>query len=331
MMRLAALALLLTAAFPAAAAAGELPDVEQVAPYKISVVERDGRWYLGFATAARNIGPAALRIQGAGSGDRTMTARQLTGSGDAVLGRDVGTLRYVTTYGHGHWHYMGFMRYELRGVDVAGVLGDRKQGFCLADAPFVDGWCARGQSGLTTTELGIEPGGIDIYEPLVEGQEIEIDRETAPGGRYVLTSRIGPTGVLQETRTDNNVASVLIELEWPLAHRQPVPVLATCSGRCPGGLAAPRPPRMSAAKARRLARGALRRAAGRLPARGRIACRPVRRASRACRVRLADARLKISGTVGVRYVQVGAATRRRLKIDVVRRERGGRARRIRRG
>jgi hypothetical protein len=147
----------------------------------------------------------------------------------------------------------------------------------------------------------------------------------------VLTSRIGPTGVLRETRTDNNVASVLIELRWPLVHRRPVPVLTTCAGRCPGGLPAPRPPRMSAAKARRLARGALRRAAGRLPARGRIACRAVRRGRRACRVRLADRRLTIAGTVGVRYVQVGAATRRRVRIDVVRRERGRGARRIRRG
>jgi Lysyl oxidase len=330
MMRLVTFALLLAAALPAAASAAELPDIEQIAPYRVSTVERDGRWYLGFATAARNLGPAALRIEGRGSGDRTMAARQLTGDGAAVLQPDAGTLRYVTTYGHGHWHYMDFMRYDLRGVDVAGVLGDRKQGFCLADAPFVDGWCARDKADLTRTEIGIEPGGIDIYEPLVEGQEIAIDRETVPGGRYVLTSRIGPTGVLHETRTDNNVASVLIELRWPLVHG-PVPVLATCAGRCPGALAAPRPPRMRAAKARRLARRALRRTTGRLPARGRITCRAVRRARAACRVRLADPRLALRGTVGVRYVQVGAATRWRYRVDVVRRERGRRARRIRRG
>ena len=322
MMRVLAIALMLTAAYPAAAAAVDLPDIEQVAPYNVSTVERDGRWYLGFATAARNIGPAALRIQGQGRGDRTMTARQLTGDGVAVLQPDAGTLRYVTTYGHGHWHYMGFMRYELRGVDVAGVLGDQKQGFCLADAPFVDGWCARDQAHLTSTEIGIRPGGIDIYEPLVEGQEIAIDPETVPSGRYVLTSRIGPTGVLRETRADNNVASALIELRWPLTDRAPIPVLQTCVGRCPGGLPAPLPPRMTAAKARRLARRALQRTVGRLPPRGRIACRAVGRARAACRVRLHDTRLALTGTVRVHYRQEGAATRRGYGLDVVRRVRG---------
>ena len=127
----------------ATAHAAELPDLEQVAPYKVRVEQRGGRWYLGFATAVRNVGTGALRIRGQGSGSGTMAAQQLAGDGVAVLRPSVGTLRYVTTFGHRHWHFMGFMRYELRGVDVPGVLLDRKQGFCLADAPFVDGWCAR--------------------------------------------------------------------------------------------------------------------------------------------------------------------------------------------
>ena len=66
---------------------------------------------------------------------------------------------------------------EARGVDVPGVLLDRKQGFCLGDAPFVDGWCARGQARRSPPPTwASSAGGIDTYEPNVEGQEIAIDR-----------------------------------------------------------------------------------------------------------------------------------------------------------
>lgn len=57
-----------------------------------------------------------------------MAARQLSEDELEVLSPEVGSFRYVTTFGHDHWHYMGFMRYELRGLDVAAVLPDRKQG-----------------------------------------------------------------------------------------------------------------------------------------------------------------------------------------------------------
>jgi hypothetical protein len=296
------LACLAAAAAPARAA--DLPDLEQLPPYKVRVAHRDGGWYLGFAAAVRNAGPGALRIRGYGPGSGGMVGRQLSGDGAQVLAGDVGRLRYVTTYGHDHWHFMDFMRYELRGLDEPGVLLDRKQGFCLGDAPFVDGWCAKGKPSLTTTDLGIRPGGIDIYEPWVEGQEIRIDPATAPSGRYVLSSRIGPTGVLREGRTDNNAASAVIELRWPLRDGQEIAPLRTCVGAgCAGGLPAPRARRMRAADARRLARRALRRETGR-PGR-RVRCRPSRRGGHLCRARLP----RRSASVRVWYIREGAATR----------------------
>ena len=321
----------------ASASAADLPDLEQVAPYKVRVVQRDGRWYLGFAAAVRNVGAGALRIRGQGSGSGTMAAQQLSEDGLQVLDPDVGTLRYVTTYGHRHWHYMGFMRYELRGVDVPGALLDRKQGFCLGEAPFVDGWCARDKPALISTDLGIQPGGIDIYEPNVEGQEIAIDPDTAPSGRYVLTSRIGPTGLLQETRTDNNVASTVIELRWPLGRPQELAPISSCVGEgCAGALPTPptAPRRMSAADARRHARKALRRTIGRLPSRIRIRCRQSRTRGNVCRIRLRRGRLSFRGTVRVWYVLEGAATRWYYSVNMVRHVRGcartGCTRRIRR-
>jgi hypothetical protein len=316
----------------APASAANPPDLEQVAPYNVRVVQRDERWYLGFATAVRNVGPGALRIRGQGGGAGTMAAHQLSEDGLQVLAPAVGTLRYVTTYGHGHWHLMSFMRYELRGLDVPGQLLDRKQGFCLGDAPFVDGWCARDKPWLTTTDVGIRPGGIDIYEPNVEGQELAIGPAITPSGRYVLTSRIGLTGRIQETGTGNNAASTVIELRWPLRHGQAIAALGSCLGEgCAG--AVPAPPairRMRASDARRLARRALRREIGRLAGGARIRCRPARTRG-TCRVALRRDRVTVGGTVRVRYVAEGAATRWHYAVDVRRRVRGCRAcsRRIR--
>ena len=306
---------------PGWTAAAGLPDIEQIPPYKIGIVQRDGRWYIGFAAAARNVGAGGLRIRGSRRPDGTMAAQQVTDDGLQVLVSAVGTLRYVTTYGHAHWHYMRFMRYELAGLDVPGALVDRKQGFCLGDAPWVEGWCARGRPEISAIDEGIRAGGVDIYEPNVEGQEIEIDRHTAPGGRYVLTSRIGPTGVLEETRTDNNVASTVIALHWPLADGQSLAPISSCVGEgCAGPLPpAPRLPRMTAADAQKLARRALRRELGPLRSHPRIRCRTPRKRRTGCAVRLARGDARFAGTVRVWYRQEGAATRWYYSVDVVRR------------
>jgi hypothetical protein len=308
----------------APARAAELPDLEQVAPYEIRAEKRDGHWYLGFATAVRNVGPGALRIHGERRPSGTMRASQLSEDGLEVLAPYVGTLRYVTTFGHAHWHFLRFMRYELRGVDVPGSLLDHKQGFCLGEAPFVDGYCSRGKPDITSIEEGISPGNIDIYPPNVEGQEIEIDRHTAPAGRYVLTSRLGQTGVLKETRVDNNVASTVIALRWPLADGQPIAPIASCLGE---GCAGPLPPRprlrrMSASAARGYARQGLRREIGPLRSRLHVRCRNSRRHSKACAVLLKRRRVSVRGTVRVWYRLEGAATRWYYSVDVVRRRSG---------
>ena len=308
-------------ATPSWSASAALPDLEQIPPYKIGVVRRDGRWFLGFASAARNVGAGGLRIRGTRRPDGTMTAQQLTEDGLQVLEPAIGALRYVSTYGHAHWHYMNFMRYELRGIDVPGALQDRKQGFCLGDAPWVSGWCSRGMPEVSDVEEGIRPGGIDIYEPNVEGQEIEIDRHTAPAGRYVLTSRIGPTGVLAETRTDNNVASTVIRLRWPLFDGQALVPIGSCVGEgCAGPVPpTPRLPRMSGAHARGLARIALRRELGPLRSHPRIRCSTPRKRRSVCAIRLTRGGARFAGGVRIWYRQEGAAARWYYSLEVDRR------------
>lgn len=306
----------------AASAYGQaLPDVRPSAPWDVKVVQREGRWYLGFATEARNVGPGTLRIRGSGAGNGQMAAEQL-GEDGAPLVANVGTLRYIDSITHRHWHYMDFMRYELRGVDHPAVLRDQKQGFCLdGGAPFVPDWCASNQPALTTTELGLQPGSYEVYAPNVEGQEIPIDPSTAPAGRYLLSARIGPTGVLRETRTDNNVSATVVRLTWPAGAppQRPIRQIDSCVGRgCTKSL-----PAGSAAVARALARKALRRTLGRGNARGaRVSCKVHRGRAHACRVGVRHGQLSFRGSVRVWYVIGVSATRWYYTVKVVRRTSG---------
>ena len=308
-------------AMTAAPAFGQtLPDVQPSAPSKVQVAQRDGRWYLGFDTETTNVGPGTLRIQGQGDGSGVMTAWQLLDDGTQVDG--VGTLKYVDGITHRHWHFMDFVRYELRGIDHPAVLRDQKQGFCLDDeAWFVPGtWCARDEPARTTMELGLVPGGRDLYRANVEGQEIPIDPVSAPAGRYLLSARIGPTGVIRETRTDNNVASTVVRLTWPTggAQPQPQPIHSCVGRRCTKTLPAPR-----AAVARALARKALRRTLGRGNARGgRVKCTVYREREHACRVRLRRGQVSFRGSVRVWYVIAPSATRWYYTVKVVRRVSG---------
>jgi hypothetical protein len=323
---LSLLVAVLVVATSAPANAQTLPDVRPSPPFDVRVVQREGRWYLGFAMEVRNVGPAALRLQGQGDGSGVMLARQVTEDGSQVLNPAVGTFRFVWGPTHHHWHYMEFMRYRMRGIDRPRALRDQKQGFCLAEAPFVTGWCAPEGPTLTTTELGLRPGGVDVYGPHVEGQEIAIDPVTAPAGRYALTARIGPTHVLRETRIRNNVSSTVIDLDWLGG----TPRLAAPIDSCVGAGCRKAPPPRGAATARALARRALRRTFRRFAARrGRLRCREWRQRAHACRVRLHGFR----GRVRVWYVVRPSGTRWYYSLRGVRacRDGGSRcSRRIRR-
>ena len=305
-----------------------LPDIEAGPPFDVGAVQRDGRWYLGFATEARNVGPGALRIRGTGSGSGTMVAAQLTEDGTAVLKEQVGTLQYVSTVTHNHWHFLDFIHYELQGVDHPTMLRDQKQGFCLAGdpaAPFVTGWCAPNQPTLTTTELGLMPGGREVYAPYVEGQEIMIDPTTAPAGRYLLSARIGPTGVLKETGVDNNVASTLIELKWPAGNPGPqLRPVDPAADQCIGAGCTGRLPAASKRAARRLARRALRRTLGvALPSRRiHLRCKVKRDRAHVCRVRVRHGSLSFSGSVRIWYVVRPAGTKWYYTVNGTRRRIG---------
>ena len=153
----------------------------------------------------------------------------------------MGSLRYVVSPDHRHWHLLGFQRYAL--VRPGGgrvMVRDRKTGFCLGDryaataaaprARYTER-CGLGQPARLWVTQGISVGFGDSYAANLEGQYLPLDG--LPAGRYVLVHRVNADGRLRERRRDNNAASVLLSLRWR-ADRPRVAVLARCphSARC---------------------------------------------------------------------------------------------------
>jgi hypothetical protein len=193
-----------------------MPDLDQAPPDAISVVARDGRLLLVFASAVDNVGRGPLVVHARRVGG-VMRAWQVIGDRRYALRTP---LRYVHSATHQHWHFPGFERYELRRAADGALVGrDRKTGFCLRDAyethalnraPVWNGECARRQPAARTLRQGISPGFGDDYVPEREGQSIDVTG--LPPGRYVLVHRANPDRDLRERSYPNNAASVLVEL-----------------------------------------------------------------------------------------------------------------------
>ena len=230
-----------------------LPDLIQDAPRNVSAHRAhapDGSRTDGFAisfdSAVRNVGPGPLHLRGT-RGPRGMVVDQLLHDGareaSAVAGHipATGRMRYVTTYGHRHWHVLRFERYALRSLEQPGVVvRDRKQGFCLSNG-FADGWCSQNDEDARQVDMGLlpDPAFADVYKARVEGQEIRITRRSAPSGRYDLVHTANPAGRMRELTTANNSSSVEIRLTWPKDRtRAPrVRVLRRCPGAATCGVA----------------------------------------------------------------------------------------------
>jgi hypothetical protein len=207
-------------------------------------------WAVSFDSAVRNVGPGPMHLRGQRRGGEMVVEQLLHGGAQpasAVVGgvANIGRMRYVTTYGHRHWHVLRFERYTLRSLTRRGVaVRDRKQGFCLSNG-YARGWCSEGQDAARQVEMGLvaDPTYADVYEARVEGQEIAITRASAPSGRYDLVHTANPAGRLREANAANNSSSVELSLRWPRDDRlapqvrvlQRCPGTATCGTRAPGG------------------------------------------------------------------------------------------------
>jgi hypothetical protein len=234
------------------------PDLDQRAPFDLSLVTREGarrRFLLGFASATDNLGLGSVSIVATRPSRSlgTMQASQrvrLVGGGARTYPR-VGFLRYDVSASHSHWHLMDFQRYELRRADDHSlVVRDRKSGFCLTDRwthrvatglpgqprrPRFTTYCGRGETGALTVGQGTSVGYTDLYPSHFHGQNLDVTR--VPAGVYVLVHRANPEVLLRELRYDNNAASLRIRLSWPRGRARPpaIRILAICRGSawCP--------------------------------------------------------------------------------------------------
>jgi Lysyl oxidase len=222
-----------------------LPDLVVRAPYGLEITHAGGRARLGFESAASNFGAGPLVVQGhRRPGASTMAAVQeiALADGGAAEVEGVGRLRYVVSSDHDHWHFLPFMRYELRPTGRPGaVLRDRKTGFCLGDrfdaetalpnkpdsARFISR-CGRGSRGRLGVRQGISVGYGDDYKATLEGQFVDVTG--LPAGLYVLVHRVNEGRRLQESSYDNNASSTLVRLER-VAGNLVVSSLRRCSGR----------------------------------------------------------------------------------------------------
>ena len=238
------------------AGAEVLPDLDVVAPGQLTGrnagTPAEPRFFLGFASAAANVGDGPLTLVGQrmNLGEQTMSiVQRVRREDDSHRSRPVrGALRFVRSPDHAHWHYLGFMRYQLRRPDGRVVLRDRKTGFCLGDRyrvrrpvpgaganPSFPDECGRRQPELLRIVEGIAVGWGDDYDPHLEGQELDVT--DLPAGRYVLVHRVNADRRLLESNYANNDSALVLDLTWPRGRKQSprVAVVTRCADKaqCP--------------------------------------------------------------------------------------------------
>ena len=112
---------------------------------------------------------------------------------------------------HGHHHYSGFARYELRDAAGALVMRGRKQAYCMEDSYQVHRGPNVGCSPRTTCESqGIQAGWADVYGNDLDCQWIDIT--TVPAGTYFLAVTLNPTRTFEEVTYANNTAVVPVTI-----------------------------------------------------------------------------------------------------------------------
>jgi Lysyl oxidase len=120
---------------------------------------------------------------------------------------------YPGSVSHRHWHYKGFVRYQLRSTsDLSLVRPDNKAGFCLSDPMYAPDYCGSMKPWALSVEEGLGPGTTDYYNPNLEGQYIDI--ADVPPGDYWLVHWVNSSKEICESDYGNNAAGVEIEL-WP--------------------------------------------------------------------------------------------------------------------
>lgn len=269
-----------------------LPNLFQSIPRELGVeTDTSGlfpRYELGFASAVHNNGEGPLLIHShrPDTSNPDMTADQIVtmSDGSRQLNAGVGVLRYTSSPTHQHWHYQRFETYELRRAGDDKLIGtDKKTGFCLQDSfdpedetlpgepeqPVYHDGCGYNSPDLLQVDEGISVGWTDIYDPIKEGQSVDLT--DAPAGLYYLVHRTNVDRHIRELSYDDDQSSLLLEVAWPdgTGSQPTVKTLRSCysSATCPAAKAP-----LTPTAAGRYARAALKAAVGHAARRLTLTC-----------------------------------------------------------
>jgi hypothetical protein len=166
---------------------------------------------------APTAGPLIIHGHRAGTSDR-MVADQIirNADGSTTTRANMGQLiyeEYPGSHDHRHWHYKGFVHYQLRSVsDLSVVRRDNKAGFCLSDADYAPDNCGYLHPKALEVNEGLGPDRTDYYSPNLEGQWIDVQH--VPPGDYWLVHWVNSAKRICESDYSNNAAAVKIAL-WP--------------------------------------------------------------------------------------------------------------------
>jgi hypothetical protein len=165
---------------------------------------------------APTAGPLIIHGHRAGPSDPMLADQIVRNEDGSITTRaSIGQLyeEYPGSHSHRHWHYKGFVRYQLRSVaDMSLVRADNKAGFCLSDADYAPDNCGYLKPTALEVGEGLGPDRTDYYSPNLEGQWIDV-QGVAPGD-YWLLHWVNSAKEICESDYSNNAAGVKIAL-WP--------------------------------------------------------------------------------------------------------------------
>ena len=174
---------------------------------------------LAFGSTVANpsdAGPLIINGHRSGTGEPMMADQIVEYSGGPTTRPNMGQLvyeEYPGSVSHRHWHYKGFVRYQLRATsDLSLVRPDNKAGFCLSDPMYALDFCGSMKPQALTVAEGLGRGTSDYYNPNLEGQWIDV--AGVPPGDYWLVHWVNSTKEICESDYKNNTAAVRIAL-WP--------------------------------------------------------------------------------------------------------------------
>ncbi len=131
------------------------------------------------------------------------------GHADLVLGDPrKATSGFEVSPCHGHYHFTGFVEYQLFDMNNLLKVAGRKQAFCLEDYEKVPGFIGAGKGRFTCSNQGITVGWQDVYRSYLDCQWLDVTG--VPAGVYRLIVSVDALNKIAEEDEGNNTAEVLV-------------------------------------------------------------------------------------------------------------------------